>query len=379
VGAALLIVGSVYRIAVLAIARTSGRASDYARLSGGSLILSGVLAVALLSVWQPTALSAVVAYAVAFTATAVVGLAILRAELTPSLSKVNASTLLRFGFPLLPAAVAAIGADLVNRTVLLQAAGASEVAYLGVALRFASIAALALAAFQLAWQPHAYAVFGTSSGRRQIAAEGSAFLLLLSAVLPAVGAVTPEGLALLAGQRYAVAGPATSFALVAVLASGGFLVASMSSLLARDARSVGIAMGVGVGVSVVANLVLAPRFGSGGTAAAMAAGQAIAFGTVGIRGRGAVQLPVRWLRVLLAMGTGSALTVVFGALSLPLPVRIFAVALFVVAVASTSGPGRLFDQLVSVVRGGTITREVPASSSHEPQAGETDPSGEDEV
>ena len=199
VAASLLVIGSVYRIAVLSIARTTGRASDYARLSGGSLILSGLLAVLLLSIWQADAFSAVVAYALAFAATAAAGLFILRRELIPSVSRANASTLLRFGLPLVPAVLAAIVADLVNRTVLLQEAGAAQVAFLGVALRFSSIAALAMAAFQLAWQPRAYAIFGTIPGRRQIAAEGSAFLVVLACLALAIGALAPEGLTLLAG------------------------------------------------------------------------------------------------------------------------------------------------------------------------------------
>ncbi len=338
VGAAFLIVGSVYRTSVLAISRTTGRASDYARLSGGSLILSGVLTVVLLVAWQATSVAVVIAYAVAFAVTAVIGLVILRSEVTPSLSRATTSTLIQFGFPLLPAALAAIVADLVNRTVLLQTTGAADVAYLGVALRFASISGLAVAAFQLAWQPRAYAIFGTAAGRRQIASEGTAILVLLSALSVAIGAVTPEGLHLLAGQPYEVAGPAASLALVAVLASGGFLVASMPSLLARDARSVGIAMGLGVIVGVGLNLLAAPRFGSAGTAAAMATGQAAAFGAIVALGRAGVRLPVPWLRVGLTMGAASVLTVLFTTLSWPLVVRLALVVVFLLAVASVNRP-----------------------------------------
>jgi O-antigen/teichoic acid export membrane protein len=345
VGGGALLVGSVFRIAVLTIARTLGRASDYAWLSGGSLMLSGVLAVGFLSLWQRTAISAVVAYALAFGTTAIVGWAILREDVTPSISRANTSILLRFGLPLLPAAVAAIGAELVNRTVLLQGAGASQVAYLGVALRFASIAGLAIAAFQLAWQPRAYAIYETDAGRRQIAGEGFAFLVLLSALLPMIGAATPEGLKVLAGPGYEVAGPATSFALVAVLASGGFLVASMSSLLARDARSVGIAMGLGVAVAVVANVALAREFGGAGTAAAMAIGQGLSFGTVAALGRRGIRLPIPWLRVASTMGAASLLTVAFTMVSMPLAVRIAAVAIFLVVVASMNQPRVLFQRL----------------------------------
>ncbi len=361
IASALLTVGSVYRIAVFAIARTTRRAPDYARLSGGSLILSGVLAVGLLSFWQATALSVVVAYALAFSATAFFGIAVLRKEIAAHWSDAHASTLLRFGFPLLPAAIAAIAADLANRTVLLQAAGASDVAYLGVALRFASISALVLAAFQLAWQPRAYAIFQTQSGRQQIAREGAAILVVLSLLSVAIAAVAPEGLTLLAGPQYRVAGPAASFGLIDVLASGGFLVASMPNLLARDARSVGIATGVGVGVAVLANLALASQFASAGTAAAIASGQAASFGVVAIRGRHAVRLPVPWTSVGVTMGAASVLAVMFTTLSMPLAVRILGVALFAVATALTNQPKNLLMQARAIASARNAARSETAS------------------
>lgn len=362
VGAALLVIGSVYRIAALSIARTTGRASDYARISGGSLILSGVLAVAFLSIWQATAFSAVLAYALAFALTAVVGIFILRTDVLPGLSKANASILARFGFPLVPAALAAIAADLINRTVLLQAGGASEVAYLGVALRFASIATLVLAAFQLAWQPRAYAIFESGAGRRQIAAESSAFLVLLSALALAMSALIPEGIQLLAGRQYEAAGPATSFALIAALGSAGFVVGSMPSLLARDTRSIGIAMGIGVAIGVLANLVLAPRFGSTGTAAAMAAGQSVAFAVVVLLGRAAVRLPTRWAWLGVTMGTSSILMVLFTELAIPLPLRMLTVALFILALALIYRPRRLLLELLTLWRGGNAPAATESSS-----------------
>jgi O-antigen/teichoic acid export membrane protein len=200
--------------------------------------------------------------------------------------------------PLLPAIAATWVAEFANRGVLIGSAGAPELGYFSVALRFASIAALVVAAFQLAWQPRAFALGTGPAALVHTARDAHRIALVVSGAVVVIAVASPELVGVVSGPAFAPSLPALGISLCGVLATAVYLVASMPSALGNRFRDIGVSGTVGVVVGVVLNVLLAPRLGSSGTALATLAGQAVAAGQVWLMGRGSVALPVPWGRTL---------------------------------------------------------------------------------
>jgi len=292
-----IVVAQTLQVIALTVLRAEGRAGWYAAISGGVLVLYAALAVWLLHVWQADANAVLVAWALALVIAAIVGALLVRREAFGRPAVQLGRALLWLGLPLAPAVAASLGADFVNRTILLTAGGAADVAYFTVAVRFASVAGLAVAAFQLAWQPRAYAMGRTYAAGVRLAADARWIVAIVCAVVVALAVAGPELVTVAAGAQYITALPALGFSLVAVLGAALYLVASLPSAVVRMTRDLAVATGVAVAVAVVGNLVLAPLWHSTGTAAAVAAGQFGAVVVVGWLGLRRWRLPVDWARI----------------------------------------------------------------------------------
>jgi len=205
----------------------------------------------------------------------------------------NASTLLSLGLPMLPAVAAITIADLANRTILLGASSATDVGYLGVALRFASVVGIVVGGFQLAWQPHAFALGTGPSALRRIALDAGRIIVIIGSLVALVAAASPELVVLVCGPSFEPAVPTVGVALVGALATGGYVVASMPSAIAGRTKDLGISGSIGAAVAVGANFVLAPMAGAIGTAGAIAIGQVAGAAVAWRLGAAHAALPVR--------------------------------------------------------------------------------------
>ncbi len=309
VAIAVILVTQTIEIVVLTVLRAQERPGWFAIINGGVLLLYAGLTVVLLAWWQTDANAVLVALATAFVVFAVLGVLVVRHELVARPTIAAAESLLRLGLPLAPAVAATLAADFVNRAILLGSAGAADVAFFTVALRFASVAALAVTGFQLAWQPHAYALGTSDQARIQLAAEGSWIMSAVCAVTLVLAVASPEVLELAAGPRYALALPTLGVCLVAVLGSALYLIASLPSSIARKTQDLAMATGASVIVAITGNVILAPSLQSLGTAVAVAAGQFAGVATVAILGRRRLLLPFEWQRIAGQVGLTALLVV----------------------------------------------------------------------
>ncbi len=238
--------------------------------------------------------------------------------------------LLRISLPVLPAVVALGVTELATRTILLRTGGAVEVGWLSLALRFSSIGLLVVIAFQMAWQVEAFSIGKDEPGRYRIAQDGRRILVAVAAASVAIGAFAPELIRLLGGDAFLPALPAVCGALVFAIAFGAYSVVTMRSALASEMRDLGLSASLGAIVAIGLTLVLAPVLASGGTAAAMAAGQFVAVGLAVAVGWSRAPVPFEWGRL--------ALTVVIASLAIaaatlpsggaPLAARMAILALF---------------------------------------------------
>jgi O-antigen/teichoic acid export membrane protein len=320
VGLALL-AGAVHFV-TLGVLRATGRPVTYAALEGGALVVNAVLAIALLVVWRADATAVMLALAVSWTTAAVLGLLVVRDWIVARPSSAAARAILLLAFPLAPAIVATWGADFFHRAYLLDAAGATQVAYLSVATRIGSVAMLVVAAAQLAWHPHAYRLGTSADATRRLAGEGRGIVVALVGCVGILGVLTPEILVLIGGDAYRDAATTVGIFLVSVLGVGVFTIGSLASAIHHRTADLGVAVIAGVGVAVAMNILVARSLGGPGTAAAIAVGQFVT-AVVAIRlGRRRLAIPFGWVRVLALVGLAVAVVLAATSLALPLVARL---------------------------------------------------------
>jgi O-antigen/teichoic acid export membrane protein len=322
VAVGVVIVAQSVQVVVLTVLRARGRAAWYAALSGGVLVLYGGGAVALLLTGHTDATAVVGAFAGAMVVSAVAGSVIVRRDLRGRFVPAAVRALLRLGLPLAPAVAAGLAAELLVRTTLLGSAGAEQVAYFTVANRFASVPALVVAAVQLAWLPRTYALGTSPMAVRRIRTEGIAIVGAIAALVLLVGLAGPEAVAVVAGEPYRAALPALGLALVGVLATGAYTIASIASAIERRTSDLGLATGAAAIVSVVVTLLLVGTLRSSGAAAGVAAGQLVAAVVVARLGIRRLDLQFPWARLALGLTAAGLIVVAVLAWSAPVAVRV---------------------------------------------------------
>ena len=294
----LILVGGTIHYMVLTILRIQQRAPAFTALTIGTLALNALLAIALLLGWMRDELAPLLAYGVSLAVGAVFGLFMIGRSWFARPQWQSSRRLLHLGLPLVPALTATWLAEFANRMVLNGSAGAAELGFYSVALRFASVASLVVAGFQLAWQPRAFALGSGKEALRQTAADGHRILVVVCTTIVVLAVASPEYVRVVSGPAFISSLPALGLSLCGVLATAGYLVTSMPSALAGRFRDIGISGTVGVGVGFALNVLLAPTVGSVGTAFAITVGQLVATVLVWHMGRGSVVLPLPWRRIV---------------------------------------------------------------------------------
>ena len=304
----LAIGGTTMQVVGLTALRNHQRPGAFAVVSGGSLLLNGVLVVVLVSL-RPSVTSVIAAAAVSVCTGAALVRLIARSHLGGRPDRAIAGRLVRLALPLAPAVLVLWAAEFANRAVLLDRAGADNVAYFSVALRLASIAMLVVLAFQLAWQPSAFSAASRSGGLDRIATDGRRIMALASAAAVALALVTPELVHVLSGAEFAPAVPATGFALLGAIAYAGYHTATMRSALSSRMRDLGLSGSVAAATGVALNAWWSDIWGATGAAAAIAAGQVLGVILALCLARQRAPVPFEWGRILFVATAASAIAV----------------------------------------------------------------------
>jgi O-antigen/teichoic acid export membrane protein len=311
-----------FQIAMLTILRARRQPARYSIVMICTLFLGAASAIGLLLGWKHGAEAMLAALVIGQGLGGVTGLFLVGrgAFARPTLSMMR--SLLLLGVPLAPFVFATYGAEFANRDILLAQGGAAELGFLSVALRFASLTGLALSGFQLAWQPHAFALGSSPEGRLHTGRNARRILVAVTFLFLLVGLATPDLVLVISGASYSNAIKVVGPLLIAGLGAALFMVLSMPSALARSLRDIGLAGSVGAISGVLLNLALAGSWGAVGTAVALGVGQLIGCFILVLTGRRHVQLVIPWGRLGVLMCAAAFATVVstqpFGA---PLSVR----------------------------------------------------------
>jgi O-antigen/teichoic acid export membrane protein len=208
------------------------------------------------------------------------------------------------GIKYLPAFVAFTTADQVVRFITADSLGGEAVGSLAVAIRVASVVALAVSAFQFAWAPVALSMRPSHESGRTLGAALRWYLVIGVLATIALGAWAPVIVLLVAGQAFADAAPAVSgLAWSAALGGAIFMLMTVAGVAHRGGL-VAVAAIVGALLQLATALVGVEAAGLTAIAGAAVLGRVATFFLIGFGVRDFVSA-WSW-PILLCIAGGSA-------------------------------------------------------------------------
>jgi O-antigen/teichoic acid export membrane protein len=303
-----------------AVFRVEQRASRFLAASLANVTITIAATVVLVVGFDKEALGVIVGN---FTGTLAVYLALLayrREQLGLELDRGLLREMQRFGWPLVPSALALIAINFSDRVFIAHLSSLDEVGRYELGVRIASAMVLLLTAFRMAWPGFAYSIEDEDEARSTYAFVLTYLVALASWVALGLGLLAPWLVQILApaneafwpGERV-VAPLAFAAALFA-----GYIVVSIGIGRARRTGFNWVVTGTAAAVNLGLNAVLVPEYGMEGAAAAALVAFAVLFAFMAAHAQRVYPVPYQWRRVGTALGAAAALAVVGKALDVPL-------------------------------------------------------------
>ncbi|MCW2921745.1 MAG: polysaccharide biosynthesis protein [Thermoleophilia bacterium] len=174
--------------------------------------------------------------------------------------------MLRFAVPTIPIAVAFQALTMIDRTIISRNAGLDELGIYGLAARFAGVVLIVVTALQLSWQPFAYSIKDDGEAKRSYAIVTSWFAAGMGWIVSGMALLAdPVVRAMTVPSYYDATVLVPMLALAAGIYGTYFLVGIGASRVKKTGWHALVAGGA-VAVSLVANLILVPRYGATGAA-----------------------------------------------------------------------------------------------------------------
>jgi O-antigen/teichoic acid export membrane protein len=235
----------------------------------------------------------------------------------------------RFGLPLVPAALALIAINFSDRFFLAHLAGLDEVGVYEMGMRVASAMVLLLTAFRMAWPAFAYSIEDELQARRTYAFVLTYLVLITSWVALALGLLAPWIVRLLSSDSSFDEGARVVAILAfAKAAYAAYIVMAIGVGRARRTQFNWVITGAAALVDIGLNLILVPRYGMFGSAAATAAAFVVLFLGMTWYAQRVYPVPYQWRRVLTAATVAVGLTVLGKLLDVPLAVALLLVGVY---------------------------------------------------
>ena len=300
--------------------RVEQRASRFLAASLANVAITIAATVVLVVGFDKGALGVIVGN---FTGTLAVYLALVayrREQLGLELDRPLLREMQRFGWPLVPSALALIAINFSDRLFIAHLASLAEVGRYELGARIASAMVLLLTAFRMAWPGFAYSIENEDEAKNTYAFVLTYLVSLASWAALGLGLLAPWLVQLLAptneafwpGERV-VAPLAFAAALFA-----GYIVVSIGIGRARRTGFNWVVTGTAAGVNIGLNAVLVPKYGMEGAAAAAVVAFAVLFAFMSAHAQRIYPVPYQWRRVITALATAGALIVAGKAADIPL-------------------------------------------------------------
>ena len=260
-----------------------------------------------------------------FTGTLAVYLALLavrREQLGLELDRPLLRAMQRFGLPLVPSALALIVVSFSDRFFLSHLSSLAEVGLYEIGARIASAMVLLLTAFRAAWPAFAYSIEDEDEAKRTYAFVLTYLIVVATWLAVALGLLAPWLVQLLATEAFYAGERVVAPLAFATAVFAGYVVIAIGVGRAKRTEFNWVITGAAAALNVVLNLLLIPRYGMEGAAAATVASYALMFVGMAWWARRVYPVPYQWRRVATALAAGVVLVVAAKALDAP-----FAVAL----------------------------------------------------
>jgi len=202
------------------------------------------------------------------------GLFLLRSQLRPTLDRRQLRLMLRFSLPLVPSGVAIFLSFYVNRLILSAFADLPEVGVLGVGQRVASVATLLIVGLQGALMPLVYRHHHEPGVPAQMARIFEAFVAAAMLACLALTLFARELIGWLVAPEFSAAASLLPWLAPAALLSQMYIFAPGIAIARKTAWQLALTS-LSAAVAVALNLLLIPRWGAAGAAAASFAAAAL--------------------------------------------------------------------------------------------------------
>jgi O-antigen/teichoic acid export membrane protein len=293
-----------------ALFRVEERSVAFVTASLANVLLTIATTVLLVVVFDEGALGVVVGN---FTGTLIVYLALLgyrREQLGLEFDRELLRRMNRFGLPLVPSGLALWALNFSDRFFLAHLKGQDAVGQYSIGVRIASAMVLLLVAFRTAWPAFAYSIEDDREARRTYGFVLTYLLFVACWLSLALGVLAPWLVRLLARDPdfWPGANVVAPLAFAGAL-WGGYSVLAIGIGRARRTQFNWVITGSAATLDVVLNLLLVPRYGIHGAAAAAVGAFALMFAAMAVYAQRIYPVPYQWRRVLTALAVAVALTV----------------------------------------------------------------------
>jgi O-antigen/teichoic acid export membrane protein len=272
---------------------------------------------------------------------AIYGMAVVRGDVGHGFSRMELRTMLAYGLPLVPTAVALWALALIDRLMLSKLSSLSQVGEYAMANRLGLLVTLAATAFATAFSPFMLSLYSEDREQEKLVRAramtymGVAFSLLTLAV----SLFAREVLEIVA-PRFNTAYEAVGLVCFGLAVSGIANIAVGGITLARQTRSLFLFAGAAAIVNIVLNIVVIPPWGMLGAAFATAVAYTLLFALYYLQAQRVYSTPYD-LSKLIRLGALTAVAAAVGAipiepLLLALAVKSAVVILFLLGLRFTS-------------------------------------------
>jgi O-antigen/teichoic acid export membrane protein len=178
------------------------------------------------------------------------------------------SEMLRFGMPLIPAALAYWIVSFSDRFFVQYYTNTAEVGLYQIGSSIAGLVALLTGAFQLAWGPFAISIHKQEDARRVYAYVLLLYVSVTSFISTAAALFAPEAIRLVATRQYEGASTVVGLLAFSYVMIGLVYIAATGPTIVKTTRPTGIALIAAAGLNILLNILLVPRLGKEGSAIA---------------------------------------------------------------------------------------------------------------
>jgi len=198
----------------------------------------------------------------------VIGLSLTIASYTLRFSMTHLLDLLKYGVPLVPAAIAGWTVSFASRYFLLYMMSLHEVGLFSIGNKVASIVLLLVSAFQTAWGPFALSLAKESDAKKTYAKVLTYYVVFTAVVALLLSTFSREILLVLTQPAYVAAYQVVGLLALGMIANGAYYIVAIGVNLTKKTAYISGTTAVAAAVNIAANFVLIPWLGILGAAAA---------------------------------------------------------------------------------------------------------------